>query len=118
MKYFGRAFGALFLCLALAACVADDASITGFEIERGVYNKAEQTPYIKKIHFRDGKEKSFVSGSVKFEDGKPVISYAAGGVKAFEGQKARAEVHKALSAAGANVAPAALDIILKTLGGL
>ena len=100
----------------IAGCTQDKSGLTGAEVDVGLYDKNQKTPYVKKVRFTDGKEKDYVSVTVKFKDGKPTITYSANGITAFEGQRIRAEVHKELTKAGQNIAPAILETILKSVG--
>lgn len=92
------------------------SGITKAEVEVGVL-KAGEVPYIKSVTFWNGKEYGSVALTVEFLDGKPKVVYAASGVTAFDGQKVRAAIEKAVSADLKATAPAIVDTIMDAVKG-
>lgn len=104
-----RTILAAVLAAFLPGCAQDYAGITRIQATFGDDGKP------RSFDVWQGKEGDFnVTANMK----TGAVTWVGRDVRAFGGQRARAEVGKALAEAGANVAPAALDIILKTLGGL
>jgi len=87
------------------------SGITKAVVEIGVLKPGE-VPFIKSVTFTDGKEKQSIKLFVELVDGKPKLTYTAAGVLAFDGQKLRAAVEKAVSEDVRRTAPAIVDTIM------
>ena len=90
------------------------AGITKADVDVGIAKQGE-VPYIKSVTFWDGKEKQSIALTVEFLDGRPKVTYAATGVAAFDGQKVRAEIEKAVSADVKAVAPGIVDSMMNAV---
>ena len=110
------------LGLALAGCAAlgssdqATAGLTIAEVEWCPSPGTAEKPFVCALRFRDGKEKEAVSLSLRHPSGIEV-SYAANSVRAFDAIVARAEVEKALAAAGIEATPSLVDLVLRAVAG-
>ena len=90
------------------------SGITKAVVEVGVLKPGE-TPFIKSVTFTDGKEKQSIKLIVELVGGKPKLTYVAAGVLAFDGQKLRAAVEKAISRDVREASPAIVDTIMSAI---
>jgi len=118
-----KKIAAIIVALLLAGCAGvvpwnpqGYSGITKADVEVGVA-KAGEVPYIKSVTFWNGKEFGSVALTVEFLDGKPKVTYTAAGVTAFDGQRVRAAVEKAVSDDVRATAPAIVDTIMDAVKG-
>jgi hypothetical protein len=91
-----RKIAAGLIALLLAGCAgAGSYGVTAVDMRF-------ENGQLVEAHWTDGKEKKDVAVAVKTPAGS--FEYRASDVSAFEGQKIAAELHKALAAAGVDVA--------------
>jgi len=69
------------------------------------------------VRIIDGKEQGAIDFKFQMPDGT-ILNFAADNVKAFEGQRLRAEVEKAIAEQLGEVSPGLVDAILNAIGGV
>ena len=93
-----------------------DAGIFNGEVDVGTLVKDKEVPYIKHVSIVSGKEVESLTADITFDDmGKPVVKVTANGVKAFDGQKARAAVEQAISSDAKDAMPGIVDSVMNAV---
>lgn len=111
--------------LMLPACaggwIGGPQQHAGIETLRVKYELAtladgSESPYIKDVYYRSGKETNMAQLVFELPDGTK-LNFDTDLAKAFEGQALRAEVERVVAEQVGDVAPGVVDAIIKALTG-